>query len=75
MIKYSKTDSSTVYLKTFLPVSLTVQYQLPMENTTLKAAVNSQSSSGQLITSQAATANAIIFNEEVGLGAISKTGA
>jgi hypothetical protein len=46
-----------------------------MENTTLKAAVNSQSSSGQLITSQAATANAIIFNEEVGLGAISKTGA
>jgi hypothetical protein len=38
-------------------------------------AVNSQSSSGQLITSQAATANAIIFNEELGLGAISKTGA
>lgn len=37
--------------------------------------MNSQSSSGQLITSQAATANAIVFNEEVGLGAISKTGA
>jgi hypothetical protein len=38
-------------------------------------AVNSQSSSGQLITSQAASANAIIFNEKLGFGAISKTGA
>jgi len=44
-------------------------------STTLTAAVNSQSSSGLLITSQAATANAIIFDEEVGLGNISKMAA
>ena len=40
--------------------------------------MNSQSTSsasGQLMTMQDATAKAIAFNEEVGLGAISKTGA
>lgn len=40
----------------------------------LTAAVNSQGTSGQLV-AQEAKASALAFNEEVGLGAISKTGA